>query len=419
MEMNNLLWLKNIPQNWNVARIGSLYTLRNEKVSDEDYPPLSVTKQGIVPQLKSVAKSDAHDSRKMVKAGDFVINSRSDRRGSCGISKYDGSVSLINTVLSPRHNMHAGYYDWLFHTVAFADEFYRNGHGIVDDLWTTGWDEMKHILVPVPALKEQEAISAFLNMQCAKIDGLIEQAKTIIEEYKTWKQSIIYKAVTKGTNSNIAMKDSGTEFGFIPGHWTIIRLKNIATSIYKGSGITKDDTAADGKIPCVRYGELYSKYNYYFDTCLTSTDDDKVPTKRYFAQGDILFAGTGESVEEIGKNVAYLGNDSCLAGGDIIILTHEQNPVFLSFALNSYYGQIQKGRGKAKLKVVHISATDIGNIVIFLPPLEEQNAIADYLRDRITAIDEVIFLKQELIVELEAYKRSLIYEVVTGKRKVV
>lgn len=91
-------WIKDIPVDWSISKISSLYTVRNVKVSDRDYQPLSVTMKGILPQLETAAKTDAHDDRKLVKKGDFAINSRSDRRGSCGISDRDGSVSLINIV---------------------------------------------------------------------------------------------------------------------------------------------------------------------------------------------------------------------------------------------------------------------------------------------------------------------------------
>lgn len=134
MKDSGTVWLGTIPANWDIARIGSFYRLRNTKVSDTDYPPLSVTNKGVVPQLETAAKTNAHDDRKLVKKGDFAINSRSDRRGSCGIAPCDGSVSLINTILSPMGEMNPRYYDWLFHTIEFGDEFYKCGHGIVDDL---------------------------------------------------------------------------------------------------------------------------------------------------------------------------------------------------------------------------------------------------------------------------------------------
>ena len=117
MKQSGIDWIGEIPDDWNVNKIDSLYTPRNTKVSDKDYPPLSVTMQGIVPQLATAAKSDDGDNRKLVKKGDFAINSRSDRRGSSGVSAYDGSVSLINTILTPRGEMNPIYYNWLFHTI--------------------------------------------------------------------------------------------------------------------------------------------------------------------------------------------------------------------------------------------------------------------------------------------------------------
>ena len=125
MKDSGIEWIGDIPADWNIVRIGTQYTERKTKVSDTEYPPLSVTKKGILPQLETAAKTDAHDDRKLVCKGDFAINSRSDRRGSCGISAYDGSVSLINTILCPRDEMNPEYYDWLFHSTMFSDEFYK------------------------------------------------------------------------------------------------------------------------------------------------------------------------------------------------------------------------------------------------------------------------------------------------------
>ena len=164
-------WFVCCRHEWKVMRIGALYSLRNEKVSDKDFEPLSVTMKGIVPQLKGVAKTEDGDNRKLVRVGDFVINSRSDRRGACGISRYDGSVSLINLVLTPRQGVSLEYYDFLFNTARFADEFYRWGHGIVDDLWTTRWSEMKRILVPFPPLEVQQKIAKYLQARIAILEA--------------------------------------------------------------------------------------------------------------------------------------------------------------------------------------------------------------------------------------------------------
>lgn len=210
------------------------------------------------------------------------------------------------------------------------------------------------------------------------------------------------------------MKDSGISWiPKIPINWSIHRLKYIVDSLSKGNGITKEDVLLNGDTPCVRYGEIYSKYDYSFTTCISRTNVDKVSSPQYFSYGDILFAGTGELIEEIGMNIVYLGDYDCLAGGDIIIARHQQNPAFLNYALNSGYIQSQKGFGKAKLKVVHISAFDLGNLIVALPPITEQKLIADYLDSKCAEFNSTLSDIQSQIEALEEYKRSVITEVVT------
>ena len=196
MKDSGIEWIGNVPAGWAINKIDSVYSLRNEKVSDKDYMPLSVTMKGIVPQLESAAKTNDGDNRKLVRKGDFAINSRSDRRGSCGISELDGSVSLINLVLKPRGEMNNRYYNWLFHTEKFADEFYKWGHGIVDDLWTTRWIDMRKISVPMPPLSEQKEIADYLDNKCAQIEELISAKQSQIETLESYKKSLIYEYVT-------------------------------------------------------------------------------------------------------------------------------------------------------------------------------------------------------------------------------
>ena len=427
MKNSGIEWIGEIPDEWEVSKIGQLYEERKTKVSDTVYPPLSVTMQGILPQLETAAKSDAHDDRKLVLKGDFVINSRSDRRGSCGISEFNGSVSLINTVLHPKNEMNPIYYNWLFHSFRFSDEYYKNGHGIVDDLWTTSWTEMKKIFIPLPPKETQQRIATYLDKKCSKIEETIQNQQQVIEKLKAYKQSLITEAVTgkvKIENGKIcgeyeSYKESGVEWiGKIPSEWEVKKLKYIADTFLKGSGITKEEIVINGDIPCVRYGELYTKYDYHFTECQTRTNLGIIETPKYFSHGDVLFTCTGELVEEIGKSIAYLGNEKCLAGGDIIVLKHSQDPMFMGFALDSKYVQGQKSFGKTKLKVVHISSGEIARLLIVLPSKEEQKEIADYLDKKCTAIDTAIEQKQNLIEKLTEYKKSLIYECVTGKREI-
>ena len=172
-----LPWLPQIPEHWETIKIRELFVERNQKVSDKDYQPLSVSKGGVVPQIASVAKTDNGDNRKLVKPGDFVINSRSDRKGSSGISEHEGSVSLINLVLRPRTTRDTRFLPYLLKSLPFVEEFYRNGRGIVADLWTTRYSEMKTISLPIPPPDEQTQIVRYLDSMTAKINKLIRAKK--------------------------------------------------------------------------------------------------------------------------------------------------------------------------------------------------------------------------------------------------
>lgn len=204
----------------------------------------------------------------------------------------------------------------------------------------------------------------------------------------------------------------------IPSHWKMIKVKYVAKLLYKGSGITKEEVYDDGDTPCVRYGEIYSRYNHSFTECISATCKDKLNSFRFFDKGDILFAGTGELIEEIGKSIVYLGDSTCLAGGDIIVLKHNQNPSFLNYVLNTFYTQQQKSYGKSKLKVVHISSSEIGRIVIFLPPLSEQKIIASYLDTQTSHIDSLIAdVEREIELLGEAKQRIIADAVTKGLKK--
>ena len=195
LKQTNIKWIKQIPQHWEMKKIRSLFSERKEKVSDKEWEALSVSKQGITRQLESAVKTDNGDNRKKVCCGDFVVNSRSDRKGSCGFSDYDGSVSLISIVLKPR-NIIGKYYHYLLRSNDYIEEFYRNGRGIVADLWTTRYSEMKNIELPFPPLSEQEEIVAYLDEKTAKIDLLIDKELQQIDHIKDLKQTLIADVVT-------------------------------------------------------------------------------------------------------------------------------------------------------------------------------------------------------------------------------
>lgn len=391
MKSSNTEWLGDIPAEWDIAQIGNYYELRNEKVSDYDFEPLSVTMKGIVPQLATAAKSDDHSNRKLVKKGDFVINSRSDRRGSCGISPLDGSVSLINIVMEPRGEMNPQYYNWLFHTEQFADEFYKWGHGIVDDLWTTRWQEMKKILIVAPSPDEQQAIADYLDETCSEIDEIIAEAKVSIDEYKKLKQSVIFEAVTKGLDKNVEMKGSGSYWiGDIPLTWSTIKTKYVI-KIENGS-----DPSTEGDTP------VYGSGANSFKTC----GEYKVgPTVLLGRKGATLHIP--HYIE--GK---YWNVDTAFNTTPIEKRINLKYFYYVAFCFD-YTRYI------SQTTLPGMTQASYRNIYIPYPPMNVQNRIVLWLDNKIDELDSLIAEKESLINDLEAYKKSLIYEVVTGKRRVV
>ena len=180
-------WIGNIPDGWTIEKVRKHFLQRNTKVSEELYAPLSVTKDGIVPQLDSVALSNAEgNSRKAVEVNDFVVNSRSDRKGSCGVSSLQGSVSLINIVLEP-HDILPEYAHYLFRTRGWVEEFFKNGQGIAWDLWTTNYQKMKNMLLPIPPIDEQLKIVQKIQ----EIEKLYGQMSLLLRQIEDVKQQII------------------------------------------------------------------------------------------------------------------------------------------------------------------------------------------------------------------------------------
>ena len=176
------------------------------------------------------------------------------------------------------------------------------------------------------------------------------------------------------------------------------RLGEIATDVFRGGGILRNQVTETG-VPCVRYGEIYTTYGIWFDECVSHTKLEYIQSPKYFEHGDILFAITGESVEEIAKSTAYTGHERCLAGGDIVVLKHKQNPKYLAYALSTSGAQEQKSKGKVKSKVVHSSVPAIKDILIPVPPLEVQGEIVQIL-------DNFAELTAELTAELEKRKKQ-------------
>ena len=247
-------------------------------------------------------------------------------------------------------------------------------------LWISKYSEIE---VPLPPKEVQEEIVKTLDKFTDYVTELQAELQARKLQYEYYRDTLL------AGNESIPM----------------VALKEIATDIYRGAGIKRDELCKNG-IPCVRYGEIYTQYNTWFDECISHTTEDIVSNPKYFEHGDILFAITGESVEDIAKSVAYVGHEKCLAGGDIVVMKHNQNPRYLAHVLSTSYARAQKSKGKVKSKVVHSNVPSIEKITIPLPSLEIQERYANVLDNFESVCND---LKIGLPAEIEARQKQYEY----------
>lgn len=402
MKDSGVEWLGEVPAEWGFDRLGGFFSLRSEKVSDEDYAPLSVTKVGVVPQLSHVAKSDDHANRKLVCKGDFAINSRSDRRNSCGFASQDGSVSLINTICVPRGEIESRYFGYLFDSSQWSDEFYSWGHGIVADLWTTGWNDMKKILLPVPPLHEQRHIADFLDEKCAEIDRAVSAAERSVQEYVVYKKGLVTEAVRRA---------GGKE----------VRLRHLCSRVFDGpfgSHLKSADYIDEG-IRVVRLENL--RYMSFDDSKRSYVSQEKYETiaRHTVMPTDLImatFVAKEVQVASLPKEVQFAVNKADCVGlrlkSGVCVNRYVQyalsSNVVLDYLRSNLHGTTRD----------RVNTSQIKEIPLAVPSLDEQLRIAGFLDEKCFQIDAAIAAKQAIVADLKAYKQSLIYEVVTGKREV-
>ena len=403
-------WIPEVPEHWEVDKIRKHFKQRVEMVSDKDYPPLSVTKDGILPQLDTAVKTLYGDKRKLVLQGDYVVNSRSDRKGSCGISPFDGSVSLINIVM-PSMDGEQGYYHLLFRSNDFIEEFYRNGRGIVADLWTTRYQEMKNIEIPFPPLSEQRAIVAYIERKERQIDTYIARQAEQIERLKELRQTIISHAVTRGIHPYTRFRPTGIPWiPEVPEHWEVRRL---------GLFFSENKTA-NSNMQCT---EAY-KFNY---GTLVRKDEGVDPSElvetysKYtvLKPKDIVINGLNLNYDFITMRVAQAVSTGIITSAYVVLSPRAQvyDPYFcyLFRAMDS----IKLFHGMGSGIRLTLSYKDLKYQPLPLPPLSEQRAIVAYIEKKTAAIDRMINACREQMELMKAYKQRLISDAVTGRIRVL
>ena len=405
--LNNPAWLGEIPSHWDCKKIGSLFTERKVKVSDKEYPPLSVAKIGVVPQLDTAVKTDAGDNRKLVRIGDFVINSRSDRKGSCGVSELDGSVSLINIVLTPRNLWNSRYVHYLLRSQPFSEEYYRNGRGIVADLWTTRYSEMKSILLPVPPRSEQDQIVRFLDWKVSSINKLISVKRKQIALLHERQSVHISHIVTHGLRNGVAAKASGAEWlGDIPEHWHTMRCKYLFSE--------KDERSQDGS---EQHLSMSQKHGLVPDSQL---DERRMLSESYVGgklcdKDDLVLNRLKAHL-----GVFALAPQSGVISPDYTVLRPNTERILPSFAETVLKSDCCRGELRIRVRGIiegfwRLYTDDFNTIVLPVPPLDEQAEIMEYIvefRDKAKKYEDT--LTQE-ISSLQELKARLISDTVTGK----
>ena len=412
-------WLGQVPEHWDVKRIGYYFVERREKVSDKDFPALSVTKNGIVPQLDTAAKSDDGDNRKKVLKGDFVINSRSDRKGSSGASDLDGSVSLICTVMRPQEQVHTPFVHHLLRSQPFQEEFYRYGKGIVADLWSTNYSEMRNILLGMPPLPEQNRIAAFLDQETAKIDALVTEQERLMALLKEKRQAVISHAVTKGLNPKATLKPSGIEWlGDIPAHWKVGKcgfyISILSGFAFPSTGFTDDEN--DTKLlRGINVGVQQLKW------------DETVYWRRVEGDGlDIyemkagdLVIGMDRPLISEGIRVAKVKESDlpCLLLQRVASLKAGKlmNADYLLGLLSSEMFVAHFSPDTTGVSVPHISPEQINNFVIPVPPISEQQEITSFVSTETTKFNTLTAEAQRAIDLLQERRTALISAAVTGQ----
>ena len=420
-------WIGQIPKEWKVVRAKGLFVQRSTKGNSQPVLLSATQKQGMLPQylLEGVVQTNKDtdlQTFKTVHKNDFVISLRSFQ-GGFEKSDYEGVCSPAYQVFYNRAPINYSYFWQLFKSVGFIDKINSLTVGIREGK-NIQYKDFADMYLAIPSLPEQQKIADYLDKVCGEVDEMVSLQEKMIEELKAYKQSVITEAVTKGLNPNAPMKDSGIDWiGEIPEQWNVCRFKEKFTT-GKGLTFTKADLVQDG-YPVISYGQVHSKRN-------TGTEIDvalirHVPAtvvqgggSSFVHVGDFIFADTSEDISGCG-NCVYVNEDIGLYAGYHTVIAfskREESNKYLAYLFLTDCWRSQIRSRVSGIKVFSISQAIIKQTTLIIPPPFEQQQIASYLDTKCSEIDSLIVLKQQKIEELKEYKKSVIYEYVTGKKEV-
>ena len=413
MKDSGIEWIGEIPKDWDLMRLQfCLNEIKEKNLPVKSEQVLSLVKdKGVMPyeekgNVGNVAKEDISEY-KLAYPNTLILNSMNILIGSVGISKYFGCVSPVYYVFKETKMSDLRFINYIFTTNEFQKELRKYANGIMEIRLRVSAQDIFKRIIAYPNKQEQIKIADFLDEKCSHIDSVLEKVRASIDEWKQLKQSVITQAVTKGIKPNRPMKDSGIEWiGEIPQDWSIIAHKYVMykdkkiCEHYNGediisltmSGVIKRDLDAGGKMPTTFDGYQYVEPE---DLLLCLFDIDVTPR----CVGVVKDYGiTSPAYSRFKVNKGYFNKYY-----DYLLRMIDNDKVFVHLAKNL----------RSSLK-----EDDFGAIKTIVPPMLEQKQISDYLDDKCSEIDKLITKKEQLIAELETYKKSLIYEYVTGKKEV-
>lgn len=424
-DIHTATWLSSVPQHWKPLRIKNLFVEIDERSETGEEELLSVSHYtGVTKKRDSLENEDDFISNaktlvgyKKVTENDLVSNIMLAWNGSLGISKYDGITSPAYCVYRIKGDNNPHYYGYLFSTGIMKAEFRKKSFGIIDSRLRLYSDKFFSILVAVPPKDEQDQIVNYIKAKSKKIKHFVQKKQAFIELLKEQRQAIISRAVTKGINPDITLKDSGIQWlGDIPEYWEVRRLASFG-SFSKGGNVSKGDLVENGEKAVILYGDIYTKYEFSVSSLVNRISNEIAERATLIVYGDLLFTGSGEDKNDIGKCVVYLGDDEAYAGGDVIIFRqNEFNPQFVSYSQNSIYAKYQKNITSKGDIIVHQYGSKLKNVLMPYPPSKEEQAqIVSFIKIETAKIDQAIAKAEKEIELIKEYREAMIAEAILGK----
>ena len=418
MKDSGVPWLKEIPVNWKVERGKNVLALQKRPVRDNDEVVTCFRDGEVI--LRSLRRtegftmSDKEIGYQGINEGDIVIHGMDGFAGAMGVSKSTGKGSPVLIVCTPKYDAIPQYIIYYLRALAMTDVFVALATGIRERSCDLRWNKVSELEFIMPSSSEQQAIVEFLDRKCAEVDEMIALQEQIIEELKAYKQSVITEAVTKGLNPAAPMRDSGIEWiGSIPEHWEVHRIKN-HFSIISGSGFDVNlQGVTEGELPICKASDI-SKAGKYLRTAENYLSREVALSQKFniIPQNSIMFPKIGEAMKKNRRAINAV--ECCVDNNCQALVPYDICLLYSYYMLCSIKMEWYDNAGT----IPSINNSKLRNESIPYPPFTEQQAIADYLDEKCADIDSLIQTKQSKIDSLKEYKKSIIYEYVTGKREV-